>query len=145
MSSAQTGQVFPDATFNHNIDMPFEVHRMIPRVTLMADGVFGVQLAPIDQPKIESLLALVKGKFDRIGGTITFTKASTLLRSLTKGVSELTWEWAEPDTIVRQEGYTVTLDTLTFPTFIAGVTQTLKVEICFEGFLLQLGAPSEQR
>lgn len=135
-----SGQVFPDAAFNWNIDMPFEVHRLKPQIT----GLTGANAVVAIQPAQETLLALVRAKIDRIGGTITLTKTPTLLRQLIKGTSEMTWEFAEPDTIVRQEGYTVTVDTLAIPAFADPVTN-LRIEIAFQGFLLQLGPASEQR
>lgn len=138
--SGVTGAVFPDATFLQNVDMPFEIHRMKPSVSGLDAGNDLVAT----QPAQETLLALVRAKIDRIGGTVTLTKAPTLLRQLVKGSSELTWEFAEPDTIVRQEGYAITVDTLAIPVFMDPVTN-LRIEIAFQGFLLQLGPPSEQR
>lgn len=135
-----SGQVFPDATFTWAVDMPFEVHRIKPQVTGLTDANAVVAI----QPAQETLLALVRAKIDRIGGTITLTKSPTLLRQLVKGSSEMTWEFAEPDTIVRQEGYSITVDTLAIPVFADPVAR-LRIEIAFQGFLLQLGPASEQR
>lgn len=135
-----SGQVFPDATFNWSIDMPFEIHRLKPQITGLTDASVVVAI----QPAQETLLALVRAKIDRIGGTVTLTKTPTLLRQLIKGTSEMTWEFAEPDTLVRQEGYTITLDLLAIPVFADPVTR-LRVEMAFQGFLLQLGPASEQR
>lgn len=141
LAGSITGRPFPEATFNYNIDQPFEVHRMKPGVT----GIDGAGTVVSIQPDQRLLQALVRMKLDRIGGTITATKTPTLMSSLTKGTAELTWEWAEPDTIVRQEGYSVLIDTLAIPVFAAAAVTSLRIEVAFQGFLLQLGPPSEQR
>lgn len=140
LTGAQTGMPFPEATFTQNIDQPFEVHRMKPGVTGLNGGGNVVAV----QPDQRTLLALVRLKIDRVGGVITLTKAPTLASSLVKGSAELTWEFGYPDTIVRQEGYEVNVTTLATPVFADPIT-SLRIEVIFQGYLLQLGPPSEQR
>lgn len=138
--SATTGRPFPDGTFTHNVDMPFEVHRLKPWVT----GLDGAGVAVITQPDQLLLLDMVKAQIDRIGGTIKWTKVATRLIQMVKGTAELTWELADPDTIVRQEGYQISVDVDTIPAFAVPIS-SLRIEIAFQGFLLQVAPPSEKR
>ena len=120
--------------------MPFEVHRLIPRVV----GIIDAGTVASTQPDPLLLMTLVKAKIDRIGGTITWTKVPTRLDTLVKGTSEMTWELADPDTVVRQEGYAVELTTEAIPVFTVPIA-SLRVEFTFQGFLLQLAPASERR
>jgi hypothetical protein len=139
IESAETGQQFPDATFQNGQDKPFEIHRMIPRVyALDSEGV----LLPT-QPDQELLLGLVRAKIVDLGREQLMTKNPTLLGLLCKGSSERTWEFAEPMYLIRAEQIQITLDALTFPV-ISNLDQ-LKVAIDFQGFVCVVAPPSENR
>jgi len=141
LAGSQTSQQFPDAVFTHGVDKPFEIHRLVPRVTALNNA--GNPVSP--QPDQELLLQLVRTNILDFGKNERLTKSSTLLSLLTKGTSERTWEWAEPYYLVRSEGFQVSLDTLSLATLAGdGVTQ-LRIGMCFQGFLLVVAPPSNNR
>ena len=141
LTTLQAGVQFPDATFLHNVDKPFEVHRVKPFITALDAG----SLPVASQPAQQTLLALVRARVADLGKNELMTKAPTLLALLTKGDAEQTWEWAEPYTIVRSESFQVVLDALSLANFAgAGITR-LSVGIAFQGFLLVVAPASESR
>ncbi len=139
LTSAQTGRPYPEATFLNNTDKPFEIHRIIPRITGL--DAQGIPLAT--QPDQQDMLALVKALITDLGKQNPLMKASTRLRSLTKGSSELTWEWADPYYLFKSEQFQVVLDSDTFPA--AATFTSLRVELTFEGFFVVIAPPSENR
>jgi hypothetical protein len=150
LAGNQTAVQFNDALFTNNVDMPFEVHRMIPRVTALDDA----NDALANQPSQELLNALVRARVNDFGKNAIMTKNPALLSVLTKGSSERTWEWAEPYYLVRSEGFQVAIDTLTLPTWDgaqipsaqpAEPLVSLRVEIAFQGFLCVVAPPSNTR
>jgi hypothetical protein len=150
MQGSQSGTQFPDAVFTNNIDMPFECHRMIPRITALddANGVLP------NQPSQDMLAELVRLRINDFGKNVIMTKNPTLINLLTKGSSERTWEWAEPYYLIRSEGFQVVVDTLALPTWDGAQIPTavpvdplvsLRIEVGFQGFLLQVAPPSNTR
>ncbi len=118
---------------NHNKDLPFEIHRMIPRanLALVAGGItiptgpsqvgmYKVRLMLEDMSRMQPLL-----------------KQATPLINLCKGDQEQTWEWADPYYLEQSEGFSVTLSEpggfgLEAPILVL-------VDIVFEGFLVVRG------
>lgn len=142
LTSLQSGLQFPDATFLHNIDKPFEIHRCKPVVTALDTN----GIPESDQPSQETLLQLAKVRITDLGINETITKASTLLALLIKGTAENTWEWAEPRTIVRAENFQIVAEAVDLTNFVAdGVLTKLKLSWIFEGFLLIVAPASESR
>lgn len=148
----KNGVVFPEATFLHNVDKPFEIHRLIVRLTALNEDDEGNFLVQEVQPDTLSR---------RVSMRVTdFSKNENLTKSATK-VSQLLalntgfWEWEEPYTLVRSEGFQVQIDTGLFPTvcvpgpdcgeLIAVETAKVRVEIGFQGFLVVVAPPSETR
>lgn len=140
LAGAVSGQQYPDATFLHSIDKPFEIHRVIPRIT----GVDENGLVIATQPSQEILQSLVRLRIVDFSKNEQLLKSSTLMKLLTKGSSEQTWEWAAPYYLTRSEGFQVLVDTQTIPTFDPEVAQ-LRIELCFQGFLVVVAPPSERR
>lgn len=139
LTSLQTGLQYPDATFLHNVDKPFEIHRAKPIVqSLDTNG-----LPILAQPTQEVLLSLIRARVSDLGKNELLTKSPTLLSLLVKGSAEQTWEFAEPYTIVRSENMQVVLDALSF----ANLSPTIQVRVgwAFQGFLLVIAPPSESR
>ena len=141
---------FVDALFTNNVDMPFECHRMIPRITALDDA----NVALANQPSQELLQSLARLRLVDFGKNVNMTKSPTLLNNLTKGSSERTWEWAEPYYLIRSEGFQATIDTLAFPIWDGGqIPQdppvvplvSLRIEIAFQGFLCVVASPSNTR
>jgi len=155
VGSNQSGQQFPDVTFTNNVDMPFECHRVIPRVTGL-DSSKNVQPTQMLQETLQELLRL---RINDFGKNVIMTKNPTLMNTLVKGSSERTWEWADPYYLVRSEGFQVVVDSLVIPTwngnqyqcdctgaaFPADPLSNLRVEISFQGFLIQVAPPSNTR
>lgn len=139
LTTGQTGQQYPDATFLHNVDKPFEIHRCKPFVTALDNQ--GNILSP--QIAQETLQSALRVRVADLGKNELLTKSPTLLPLLTKGSAEQTWEWAEPYTIVRSESLQVVVDALAFTNFANVVT--LRLAWMFQGFLLIIAPPSESR
>ena len=140
LAGSTSGQQYPDATFNHNIDKPGEFHRMIPRIT----GVDANGAVVATQPDQQILQSLVRIRIVDFSKNENFTKSSTLLKLFTKGTSEQTWEFAEPYYLVRGEGLQILVDTQAIPVFNPVIAQ-LRIELCFQGFLVVVAPPSESR
>jgi hypothetical protein len=150
LAGGQAAVQFNTALFTNNVDMPFECHRMIPRVTGM-DSSSNVQPNQMTQ---DTLAELVRLRIADFGKSVQMTKNPTLINVITKGTSERTWEWADPYYLIRAEGFQVSVDTLTLPTWdgeqIAqnpplNALNQLRIEINFQGFLLQVAPPSNTR
>jgi hypothetical protein len=139
LTTNQTGQQFPDATFLHNVDKPFEIHRVKPFV--MALDTNGALLSP--QPDQVTLQALLRVRISDLGKNELMTKSPISVALIPKGAAEQTWEWAEPYTIVRAESFQLAVDALAFTNFSGLVT--LRFAFKFEGFLIVVAPPSESR
>lgn len=140
VAASAVGIQFPEATFLHNTDKPFEIHRVIPRLTAL--DVNGVVL--VAQPADMMLERLTRLRLFDFSKNEGLTKTTSLVHSLVKGTSERTWEWAEPFYLVRSEGFQVTVDNLAAPAFVAGYVST-RVEVSFQGFEVVVAPPSQQR
>lgn len=140
LAGSVSGQQYPDATFLHSIDKPFEIHRLIPRIT----GVDSNGAVVATQPDQDLLQSLVRLRINDFSKNEQLTKASTLMKLLTKGSSERTWEFAMPYYLTRSEGLQVLVDTQAIPVFNPVVNQ-LRIELNFQGFLVVVAPPSEQR
>jgi len=141
LTTLQTGIQFPDATFLHNVDKPFEIHRGKPFVQGLDSSDLPVE--PSAQPSQEIGLGLIRVRISDLGKNEVMTKSPTMLSLLTKGSAEQTWEWAEPYTIVRSESMQLVADSLSFANF-DGFTK-LRFAWTFQGFLLVVAPPSESR
>jgi hypothetical protein len=151
LAGGQSGVQYPDSVFTNNVDMPFEAHRVIPRVTALD----GANVAVPNQPHQNLLQSLVRARINDFGKNVIMTKNPTMMNLLTKGDSERTWEWADPYYLVRSEGFQVVLDSLTFPPIwdgaqiVTAVPTTpiisLRVEWAFQGFLVVVAPPSNTR
>lgn len=140
LTPTQTGVQFPEATFMHSTDKPFEIHRMIPRLYSMSDaGVLN-----ITQPDQDELAGLMRLTINNLGLNQLITKTPTLVGLLTKGSSERTWEWADPMYLLNSHQIQVICDVLTFPVFTQ-VMAGLKIGLSFEGYQIVIAPASENR
>jgi len=135
------GVQFPEATFLHNSDKPFEIHRMIPRVT----GMTVANVPMTTQPSFDLLERLMRIRVYDFSKNENLTKNAHLLSTITKGADERSWEWAEPYTLVRSEGFQVTVDNLATVAIVGGTYDKTRIELAFQGFLIVVAAPSERR
>ena len=72
------------------------------------------------------------------------TKNPTLIALLTKGTSELTWEFADPHYLVRGNQIQVIADALAYTGVVDNFTN-MRIGLSFQGFLLVVAPPSETR
>ncbi len=138
LGSAQPGQQFPEATFLHNIDKPFEIHRVLLRTTAMDSAAPPVVVNP--QPVDHLTDKLIRVRINDTAKNEQLTKNAHLLDTLITD-NRRTWEWEDPYTLVRSEGFQVSIDSLTF---FAGL-DNIRVEVAFQGFLIIIAPPTETR
>lgn len=143
LTTGQVGIQFPDASFLHNVDKPFEVHRMVGRVTGF-DG-SGVMLDP---PPL-SLERRIRLSIADTAKNEKVTKAAQEFATIFNKETG-SWEWADPYYLTRSEGFQVTADAQAFTSTGWGITivptiTTIRVEVAFQGFLVVVGAPTDQR
>ena len=146
------GQLFPDASFLLSIDKPMEIHRVIIRLT--AKGTLDEDATPtILNPQPGSLEERIRLNITDFSKNEKLTKTPTLVAALLNRLTG-TWEWEEPYTLVRAEGFQVQIDSLDFPTVIvlndlvlpeAVDVSAVRVEIDFQGYLIIIAPPSETR
>ena len=149
--AANKSAQFNTALFTNNIDMPLELHRMIPRCTALDDANNALANQP-DQDLLQSLARLAVQDTGKANGNMT--KNPTLMNLLTKGSAERTWEWADPYYLIRSEGFQVAVDTLPFFSWDGAQIPaaqpvkpfvSLRIEIEFQGFLCVVAPPSNTR
>jgi hypothetical protein len=134
------GQVMQDTLFGHQMDKPLEVHRMIVRLTAFEAG--GAILEP--QPTTLDRRVQIRVKDTATGENMN--KAAQRLSSLKK-INEDTWEWEEPRTITKNEGFEVSVDTGPYNMVPApaNATTAIRVEVTFQGYLIVIAPPTETR
>lgn len=144
----QPGQSFPEASFLHNVDKPFEIHRFIPKVTgLDSDG-------DVMEPQPTTLDRRVFIRIQDTSKNQALTKNATPIDSFLKA-NELTWEWDEPYTLVRSEELQIQVDVDTLPTICSPDPETceatpvttaqVRLGINLQGWLLIIAPPTENR
>jgi len=154
------GNVFPEATFLHNQDKPFEIWRMITRLTpLNTDTDPSTILGPVlnEGSLYDDLARRIRLSLTDTSKNERITKNPTLLSTLQRE-NQRSWEWHVPYTLVRQEQIQVAVDALAFPLVIVneaadGVASDsisrqvdqVRVEISFQGYLLILEPPHPGR
>jgi hypothetical protein len=149
-----TGVLFPDSTFLHNVDKPFEVHRVVVNTYPFDDGTPPDPLDPLfcgQIPDHEKILRnFVRTRIQDTSKNELMNKSAQLLSTLVKDNSA-TWEWEDPYTIVRSEGFTVSADCLLaagYPITVDAVTvnvENVRFGLTFEGYLIVVAPPSETR
>ena len=139
---------FPEATFLQNSDKPMEVHRMTARVTpLDADE----KVILFTEDVYKSFLRIFRLRIQDVTKNQLITKNSQLLSDLLDE-SRGSWEWYDPYTMSRSEGFEVDFDLLDFNSkIILPISQGLpeikflRLEITFEGYLVVIAPPTNER
>jgi len=143
---------FPDKTFLEATSKPFEIHRVIPRLTAF----FTVtSVLTIMEPQPSILSRLIRFRMQDLSKNEPNTKTTTLLDTVVKD-NEQTWEWEEPYTIVRGEQFQVSIDAAAsfgftpFSTLISALSpiptiDSIRVELTFQGYHIVVGPPLETR
>jgi hypothetical protein len=147
-----SGIVFPEASFLHNVDKPFEIHRVIVRLTAKGTPV-GFINPTILEPQPTTMDERVRLRFQDFSKNENLTKSATLV-ALLLAKHTGAWDLEEPYTIVRSEGFQVQIDTLDFPAVVIldstiqperVEVQLVRVEVNFQGYIDIIGPPSEVR
>lgn len=128
MGASKTGEQFGSAAFLHNVDDPFEVVRMVPRV---------VGVDPDEEANLTGAFGdrYLSCRVTDFGLGIELVKASTLIPNLIKSNRFHSWEFGAPHTVKHGAGFTVLLDSAVFVD-----TEVLwSVRVAFIGSLLTLG------
>jgi hypothetical protein len=143
---------FPADVFKNDADKPFEVWRMIVKLTAES-----VDAPPfIFDPQPTTLAKHVRIRVVDTSFESRLTKAMNLVDTIQTD-NALTWEWEVPYTIVRAQGFQVDVDATALPRYclevinLADVDCTaaivavpaVRVEIAFQGYFLVLAPPSE--
>jgi hypothetical protein len=137
VEASASGEFFPDGAFNYNIDKPFEIERMIVRLTAIdAEGEI-IEAQPTTLQKRVRLTITDTSKNEDL--TKARTPVENLISSLAGG--DGSWEWYSTYTIVRSEGFTIGVDTSTFP----DGTEKVRIDISFQGNLIVIQPASETR
>lgn len=149
LAASSSGVQFPQGVFLHNVDKPFEIHKVrIKLIPLDSTGLtIDVDVATINDQVRLSILDTSKNE--------QITKNPALVSLLIDQQTRM-WDWEMPYTIVRQESFQVTCDGLAYPvvcapgivtacTAVARTITSIRVEISFLGYLLVLALPSESR
>lgn len=138
-TTAQSGVSFPEGPVTQGVDKPFEIHRMVPRITALD----GSSVALNTQPSDDIMEALISITIRDFGKNQALTKARTRLANFVKGSAERTWEFAEPYYLLQGDGFEINGSSLAYPAGL-GVT-SLQVTISFEGFLVVVAPPTDRR
>jgi len=134
VANGQTGVEFPEASFLHNIELAFEIWNVhLDASQLDANG--NPQAAPA--PGINKFW---RTRIQDVSKNQLITKNAQLVNGLQDNNTG-TWFWRVPYTLVRSEGFLVSVDNL----LPAAPGNDLRAEITFRGFLLVLAPPSETR
>jgi hypothetical protein len=153
VTDGSTGVQFPEAVFLHNVDKPFECHRVIVRVMPFDNADTPAILPPQFVGAVSNLLQILQRYVAiRIRDTSkneALTKASTIVGNFQTG-DAMTWEFQDPYTMVRSEGFEVTCDNnlTNFAITVGGTTVTvgsIRFEVVFEGYLVVIAPASESR
>ena len=138
VTASQQGIQFPESTFLHNIDKPFEIHRMLVRTTAFDGSTPPAIVNP--QPIGNILDKVIRLRIVDTSKNENLTKAAHLIATLLTD-NRRTWEWEDPYTLVRSEGLQIAVDA---QVFFAG-TVNVRVEISFQGYLVVIAPPTETR
>jgi hypothetical protein len=136
----------------HNVDKPFEIHRVIIRLTGKGTPV-GFITPTVLEPQPTTLEERVRLRILDFAKNENLTKSATFVSLLLNRFTGA-WDLEEPYTIVRSEGFQVQLDTQDFPAVVIldgnilperVDVQFVRIEINFQGYLNIIGPPSEVR
>lgn len=167
LANGSNGVQFPEATFLHNVDKPFEIHQVKFQITPFDNSGVPAIVSPeftasaLYTDLQRALQHYVRVRISDVSKNENLTKNATLISSLVTANGQ-TWDWEDPYTLVRSEGLQIALDSIAPGTFtlraaaatayggapIAYDTVTvanLRVEIALKGFLLVVAPASETR
>ncbi len=124
---------FPEATFLQTVDKPFEIWDVVLRA---AQSVGDTPFLPVADPA-PSIDQFWRIRMQDLSKNQNITKNAQLVATLVDNDDDI-WRWPIPYTIIRAEGFDISVDNLLPVNF-------LRAEITFRGYLLVLEPPSETR
>lgn len=140
LGSATGPTQFPTSTFMCTEDKPFEIHRLVPRVIAV-----DASNNPVEGVDPDLMLRMVSMQIEDLGKDQFLTKQADSLIGFVKGSTEKTWEWADPYYLRKSENLIVNLTSETYPAGFLAPATSIQVQICFEGFLVVIAAPTDRR
>lgn len=133
VAAATPGATFPASTFDHNLDVPFEILRWVPRVTTYVSGTT-IQSDPAGaRVNGDELFRWVKMKIEGKGRTRAWMSAMALLSTLVPAIDQPV-ELDAPYYLEKGAGLTITIDNNLTAGLAAG---GIRMELCFHGFLIE--------
>jgi hypothetical protein len=133
VGNAGAGIEFPEASFLHSIELPFEIWNMQLSASQLVNNIPVAAPAPgIDK--------FWRVRIQDVSKNQLMTKNAQLVATLTDNDAG-TWFWRIPYTLVRAEGFLISVDNL----LPVAPGNDLRAEITFRGNLLILEPPSETR
>ncbi|KKL77231.1 hypothetical protein LCGC14_2036970 [marine sediment metagenome] len=147
LAPGASGAFFPEDQFKTNYDKPFEIWRMIIRLTAFDDDSPRVLIEP--QPT--TLAERIRLDIEDTRKTQKITRGPTLISTLLSKNAE-SWEWQVPYTLINTEGLAIQADSQLFPTYVVPlaaapaasqdvVVERVRIEITIQGYLLVLYPP----
>jgi hypothetical protein len=139
VTANQNGIFFPEGTFLHGVELPFEIWRMYVRLVGIDDG------GEILDGPFFTLGERIRLSVEDTSKNQRMTKAPSLVDILVNSLAGSTgaWEWHVPYTLVRSEGFAIQVDSLSFVN-LAAVT-SIRVAISYQGYLIVTEPASETR
>lgn len=125
VAAATSGTAFPDATFLHNVEKPFEIHEVHIHPVVL-DG-SGVPLAELNAGNDQ----FCRLQFQDTAANEFLTKTSTRVSGLVRDNTRA-WDWTEPYTLESKSGFQITADN-------TAAANSMRIQITFIGYLLKLG------
>lgn len=125
VAASTSGSSFPEATFLHNVEKPFEIHGIRVHVVMLNGS-----SVPIFETDAGN------DQFARL--TISDTAANESLTKVAQRVSGLvednskTWNLEEPYTIESKTGLQITADN-------TSASNSMRIQVTLVGYLLKLG------
>jgi hypothetical protein len=135
VENGAAGIEFPEAAFLHSIELPFEIWNMDLQASLLDENGDPIAAPP---PGIDKFWRL---RIQDVSKNQLITKNAQLAATL-KDTNTNTWFWRYPYTLVRAEGFLISVDNAIPGSVDPG---DLRAEITFRGFLIVLEPPSETR
>lgn len=130
VAAAQIGLDFPEATFLHTIELPFEIWNVKLAAAQLVNNI------PVAEPA-PGINQFWRIRVQDVSRNQLMTKnaqlAATLIDDDWGG-----WYWRVPYTVERAEGFQVTIDNTL-------AANALRAAVTFRGYLLVLNPPSETR
>jgi hypothetical protein len=147
VAASTQGDYFPEDVFRNSTSHPFEVWRMLIRLTGVSDDTPPY----IYDPQPTTLNKHVRIRVNDVSHDRFLNRAMQLVDSVLLDNS-LTWEWEVPYTLDQSNGLMVQVDTTVLPEYcvpdldegqdcdedVVQIAQ-VRVEVVFQGFMLILG------